>query len=76
MLVLFHKNSTSLIGNQFLWQAFQEHSQLSFFFKLVTAYPFSFGLCVVYPSIYGFWLPLWYLQTLLLIKPPIELVLL
>jgi hypothetical protein len=28
--------------------------------------PYSFGLCVVcYSSIYGFWLPLWYLQTLL-----------
>jgi hypothetical protein len=27
--------------------------------------PFSFGHCVVCPSlIYGFWLPLWYLQTL------------
>jgi hypothetical protein len=26
---------------------------------------FSFGSCVVsFPSIYGFWLPLWYLQTL------------
>ena len=24
-----------------------------------------FGHCVVCPSIYGFWLPLWYLQTLL-----------
>jgi hypothetical protein len=28
-------------------------------------YLFSFGHCVVCPSIYGFWLPLWYLQTLL-----------
>ena len=28
---------------------------------------FSFGHCVVYSSsIYGFWLPLWYLQTLLI----------
>jgi hypothetical protein len=28
--------------------------------------PFSYGHCVVYSSsIYGFWLPLWYLQTLL-----------
>ena len=26
---------------------------------------FSFGHCVVCSSIYGFWLPLWYLQTLL-----------
>jgi hypothetical protein len=29
-------------------------------------YPFSFIRCVVCPSsIYRFWLPLWYLQTLL-----------
>ena len=27
---------------------------------------FSFGHCVVCSSIYGFWLPLWYLQTLLI----------
>ena len=26
---------------------------------------FSFAHCVVCPSIYGFWLPLWYLQTIL-----------
>jgi hypothetical protein len=27
---------------------------------------FSFSHCIVYPSsIYGFWLPIWYLQTLL-----------
>jgi len=26
---------------------------------------FFFGHCVICPSIYGFWLPLWYLQTLL-----------
>jgi hypothetical protein len=26
---------------------------------------FSFGHCVVSSSIYGFWLPLWYLQALL-----------
>ena len=29
---------------------------------------FSFGHCIVCPSIYGFWLPLWYLQTLFKIK--------
>jgi hypothetical protein len=28
--------------------------------------PFSSGHCVVCPSIYGFWLPLWYIETLLL----------
>ena len=30
--------------------------------------PFSFSHCVFCPSISGFWLPLWYLQTLLLKK--------
>ena len=31
---------------------------------------FSFGHCVVCPSTkYGFWLPLWYLQTLLMHQP-------
>jgi hypothetical protein len=29
---------------------------------------FSFGHCVVCSSSYGFWLPLWYLQTLLHVK--------
>ena len=29
--------------------------------------PFSFGHCIVCPSsLYGFWLPIWYLQTFLL----------
>jgi hypothetical protein len=28
--------------------------------------PFSLGHCVVCRSIYGFWLPLWYLQALLI----------
>ena len=32
----------------------------------IVACPFSFDHCVVCPSIYGFWLPLWYLQTLLI----------
>ena len=30
--------------------------------------PFSFGHCVVCPSIYGSWLLLWYLQTLLYMR--------
>jgi len=35
---------------------------ISFFFFIC---PFSFGHCIIYPSsIYDFWLPLWYLQTL------------
>ena len=36
----------------------------NFFITLIC--PFSFGHCLVCSSsIYGFWLPLWYLQTLL-----------
>jgi hypothetical protein len=36
---------------------------------LIVVCSFSFGHCVVCSSsIYGFWLPLWYLQTLLIIK--------
>ena len=31
--------------------------------------PFSFGYCVVWPSNYGFWLPLWHLQTFLVLFP-------
>jgi uncharacterized membrane protein len=30
-------------------------------------YPFSFGYCVVWPSNYGFWLPLWRLQAFLVL---------
>jgi hypothetical protein len=33
--------------------------------RCLSSWPFSFGHCVVCLSIYGFWLPLWYLQTLL-----------
>jgi hypothetical protein len=29
--------------------------------------PFSFGYCVVWPSNYGFWLPLWLLQAFLVL---------
>ena len=37
-----------------------------FIYRCLSFCPFSFGLCVVCSSsIYGFWLPLWYLQTLL-----------
>ena len=31
------------------------------------SYPFSFGYCVVRPSNYGFWLPLWRLQAFLVL---------
>ena len=34
--------------------------------------PFSFGQCVVCPSIYVFWLPNWYLQALLVWQTPIN----
>ena len=38
-----------------------------FVVRCLSICPFSFGHCVVCSSsIYGFWLPLWYLQTLLI----------
>ena len=40
-------------------------SCLSFFLWPLCCLFFSCGHCVVCSSIYGFWLPLWYLQTLL-----------
>ena len=36
--------------------------------RCVSFCTFSFGHCVVCSSIYGFWLPLWYLQTLLILS--------
>ena len=36
-----------------------------FVYRCLSFCTFSFGHCVVCSSIYGFWLPLWYLQTLL-----------
>ena len=48
-----------------------------FFFVYVDCFlsfcTFSFGHCVVcFSSIYGFWLPLWYLQTLLVMSATIS----
>jgi hypothetical protein len=37
----------------------------TFYLQILITPLVSFGHCVVCPSIYGFWLPLWYLQTLL-----------
>ena len=51
-------NINSLVS----WEKFKCMLCRSLFFLLY----FSFGHCFVYfSSIYGFWLPLWYLQTLL-----------
>ena len=38
-----------------------------FVYRCLSFCPFSFGHCVVCPSIYGFWLPPWYLQTLFVV---------
>ena len=38
---------------------------MSFVDRCLSFCTFSFGHCVVCSSIYGFWLPIWYLQTLL-----------
>ena len=39
---------------------------LCFVDRCLSRFPFSFGHSVVCPSTYGLWLPLWYLQTLLM----------
>ena len=41
---------------------------LFFYLRILITPLVSFGQCVVCPSIYGFWLPLWYLQTLLMLN--------
>jgi len=42
-----------------------------FVYRCLSFCAFSFGHCVVCSSSrYGFWLPLWYLQTLLIFKLP------
>jgi hypothetical protein len=38
---------------------------LSFYLRVLITPLVSFGHCIVYPSIYGFWLLLWYLQLFL-----------
>ena len=43
---------------------------LSLHFQLLIAPLISFGHCVICPSIYSFWLPLWYLLVIVLSVPP------
>jgi hypothetical protein len=43
---------------------------LSLHLQLLIAPLVSFGHCVIRPSIYSFWLPLWYLLVILLSVPP------
>ena len=40
-----------------------------FIYHCLSFCPFSFGHHIVCPSIYSFWLPLWYLQTVLTDSP-------
>ena len=57
-----HCVSLNLISFRFYWKPDKQDRCLTFC-------PFTFGHCAVCSSsIYGFWLPLWYLQTLL-VKP-------
>ena len=46
----------------FIWPL----SCLSFYLRLLITPLVSFDHCIVCPSIYGFWLPLWYLLTIVL----------
>jgi hypothetical protein len=41
---------------------------LSFYLRILITRLVSCGHCVVCPSIYRFWLPVWYLQTLLIMN--------
>jgi hypothetical protein len=43
---------------------------LSLHLQLLIAPLVSFGHCVICPSIYSFWLPLWYLLVIMLSVPP------
>jgi hypothetical protein len=43
---------------------------LSLHLQLLIAPLISFGHCVICPSIYNFWLPLWYLLIIVLSVPP------
>jgi hypothetical protein len=57
------------LGKQYPDYLMRKTSRISMFCRsLFVLCPFSFGHCVVCSSIYGFWLPLWYLQTLLTIS--------
>jgi hypothetical protein len=47
------------------WSSMSTHG-LQFQWTSNTFCPFSFGHCVVCLSIYGFWLPLWYLVAIVL----------
>jgi hypothetical protein len=52
-------------ASDYLFGIFWPLHGLSFDLRLLITSLVSFGHCVVCPSIYGFWLPLWYLQTFL-----------
>ena len=58
-----------LVGSCYSIYSFMCMSCRSVFFIyfFLSFCPFSFCHCVVCPLIYGFWLPLWFLQTLLII---------
>ena len=45
---------------------------LSLHLQLLIATLISFGHCVIRPSIYSFWLPLWYLLIIVLSVPPMS----
>ena len=51
-----------LKNQKFWWRIPRERSWFKVIQK-ITACSFSFGHCIVYPTIYSFWLPLWHLQT-------------
>ena len=54
--------SVLILGSLFRYWYFSLMSSVLY----IVVCPFSFGHCVVCPSIYRFWIPLWYLQMPLL----------
>jgi len=64
IFVLFSSNTTGATSGAKTTSCFSVVSFLCNILKIIVC-PLSFGHCVVWPSIYGFWLPLWCLQTFL-----------
>jgi hypothetical protein len=53
-------------ASDYLFGIFWPLHSLSFHLRLVITTLVTFDCCIVCPSIYGFWLPLWYLLTVVL----------
>ena len=61
------KNTPKTMIHKYLQRTLRIENHVCFVDRCLSFCPFAFafGHCVVCPSIYGFWLHLWYLKTLL-----------